>query len=253
MLALSTPTITEPATVDHFLLRELRKDWVPTSCLWTSESTTVGAGTVGNVATNIAAIGIGAGTGSKGPSRVAATHPSKKTLRVCGLTGEKNIVVELLSDKQSKVRPASGVRVWVHRLVNPENVLPGHSEMTPEWPPIEVSVAGAVGATSVNYLKGLLCRAVNAHTVPTATAATGTGTGASTSTGTSTSTGIVSATGPSSAGKVTSLLTAEKASMYKFSSNNFNWTELKPGMLAAMKSKNNAASTATASGESSHY
>ena len=208
---------------------------MPTTCLWTSESASVGAGTVGNVATNIAAIGIGAGTGSKGPTRVAATHPSKKLLRHCGLVGEKNIVVELLSDKQSKVRPASGVRVWVHRLANPENTLPGHSEMTPEWPPIEASVAGASGATSVMFLKRLLCQAVNAHLTPAATAAIGTG--------------ISTIAGSGSIGKAASLINPDKACMHKFSPNTFSWTELTPGMLAAMKSKNNATAATTSTGK----
>ena len=155
--------------------------------------------------------------------------------------GEKNIVVELLYDKQTKIRPASGARVWVHRLANPENTLPGHSEMTPEWPPIEASVAGAAGATSVIFLKRLVCQAINAYITPTATTTT---VGAGISIGTGTGSG----SGTGSIGKATSLIAPEKACMYKFSSNTFSWMELKPGMLAAMKSKSNVTASTTTTG-----
>lgn len=60
-----------------------------------------------------------------GAAATAETRPVRlvnpnNTLKRLGLRGERGLVIELLKDSQSKVRPPVGAfRVWVQELLNP--------------------------------------------------------------------------------------------------------------------------------------
>ena len=117
--------------VDNFLLRELRADLLPGRSYWTSEAATsssVTATSSSSSGADLYSFGqqkpkqpqtagkAGAGTGVVGPTSAAAGSSLKKL----GLRWERGLVVELLPDVQSKVRPPAGAfRVWVQQLLNP--------------------------------------------------------------------------------------------------------------------------------------
>lgn len=62
------------------------------------------------------------GSGSR-VDKNAMTHSSKMTVKKLNLVGEKKVVLEMLEDKQQRVRPqtAGACRIWVQKLANPEN------------------------------------------------------------------------------------------------------------------------------------
>ena len=62
------------------------------------------------------------GSGSR-IDKNAMTHSSKMTVKKLNLVGEKKVVLEMLEDKQQRVRPqtAGACRIWVQKLANPEN------------------------------------------------------------------------------------------------------------------------------------
>ena len=70
------------------------------------------------------------GVGGGGGGSSTNTHPSRMSLKKLNLIGEKRIVIEILEDRQQKVRPqASGAfRVWAQRLANPENSIEVNSK-----------------------------------------------------------------------------------------------------------------------------
>ena len=106
--------------MDHFVIRSLRPDCLPSQCLWTSDSPASSSPLLGIGA--IGSRGGGGGVGGGGGSSTN-THPSRMSLKKLNLIGEKKIVIEMLEDRQQKVRPqASGAfKVWAQRLENPEN------------------------------------------------------------------------------------------------------------------------------------
>ena len=108
--------------MDHFVIRSLRPDCLPSQCLWTSDSPASSSPLLGIGAIGSRGGGGGGGVGGGGGSSTN-THPSRMSLKKLSLIGEKKIVIEMLEDRQQKVRPqASGAfKVWAQRLENPEN------------------------------------------------------------------------------------------------------------------------------------
>lgn len=108
----------EPSSIDHFVIRSLRPDCLPSQCLWTTDSPAASSPLLG-----IGSIGSRGGGGGGAGGGSTNTHPSRTSLKKLNLVGEKKIVIEMLDDRQQKVRPqASGAfRVWAQRLDNPEN------------------------------------------------------------------------------------------------------------------------------------
>jgi hypothetical protein len=105
--------------MDNILLRGLRPDQLPSRCFSIEPHT---------------------GTNSS-PSGISSNkqRTDKMTLKKLDLTGEQRIVIEILEDKMiNQLQEPGVVRVWVQRLLNPENTIEGKSVMSPTWPPLQV-------------------------------------------------------------------------------------------------------------------
>jgi len=169
-LAAVWPTWKPPPGADYLLLREIHTGTdLPGQCLWVVDPPGGGGGGGGALAS------IGIQAGAKGPKPAdgkAAQAPLRSKGWVGG--GDYHVCVEVLEKKQANVRKANAVRVWVHRLLNPAaaaapagaapGAAPGQggafAEMSPAWPPVEVTVVPSLGAINVNFFKQRLWEAL---------------------------------------------------------------------------------------------
>jgi hypothetical protein len=93
------------------LLRELRPDMLPGRSFWTCVAPAVAQDLNSIGRSNPGSFGKG---GNKGGATSAVGSLKRLQLK------DRNLVVELLSDVQSRVRPPGGAfRVWVQQLLNP--------------------------------------------------------------------------------------------------------------------------------------
>eukprot|EP01034_Spumella_vulgaris_P022855 gene22855-29029_t len=136
-----------PSSVDHFLLRELRPDMLPGRSFWTCAAPAVAQDLNSIGSRNPGSFGKGAG-----PKGGVSAVGSLKRLQL----KDRNLVVEMLTDVQARVRPSAGAfRVWVQQLLNP-GADEGCAIMSPMWPPRQVLVSGGV-APSMMHLKRPVC------------------------------------------------------------------------------------------------
>ena len=182
-------------SAECFLLRELRVDLLPGRSFWLPDSATAmsaspapvpvpaiaTAASIPTAVVNTANTSKGSKKGSKGkPSAPAAVvglpGPSKvnisakpeassssasvpapgQTLKKLGIRAERGLVIELLPQPQSLMRPPSGAfRVWVQLLQNP-GTMEGAATVAPVWPPLPVLVNGGTAPT-LGHLKRAIC------------------------------------------------------------------------------------------------
>jgi hypothetical protein len=128
----------------HFLLRELRPDFLPGKCLWLYDTSTVSLGNT--LLKKLSVKNLERGL-------IVQLLPNNMTQRILRQRTPSSSTTNT-TITQPVLAPGS-VRLWVQELINPLDCRNGHAIMEPQWPPIPITLNGGNAPTSGHLFRAI--------------------------------------------------------------------------------------------------